>query len=89
MTIAPAKPQLAAGSNSGAGVGLTELLDPPGSLQAGQISFAVALPQGQQAPAVQAAIGNAVTTLNAEVAPLGLSLVQVSGADAGSAQVHI
>ena len=89
VTIAPAKPQLAAGSNSGAGVGLTELLDPPGSLQAGQISFAVALPQGQQAPAVQAAIGNAVTTLNAEVAPLGLSLVQVSSADAGSAQVHI
>ena len=87
--IARLVPQLAAGSNSGAGAGLTELLDPPGSLQAGQISFAVDLPQGQQAPSVQAAIANAVSALNAEVAPLGLSLVQVSGADAGSAQVHI
>ncbi len=65
-------PQLAAGSTSQAGVGLTELLAAPGSLQAGQISFAVALPQGQQAPAVQAAIANCVSTLNAEVAPLGL-----------------
>ena len=59
---------------------MTELLDAPGSLQAGPITFAVNLPQGQQDPAVQAGIALAVSTLNAEVAPLGLSLVQVSGA---------
>jgi uncharacterized repeat protein (TIGR01451 family) len=82
-------PQLATGSGSQAAVGLSELLDPPGSLQTGPISFAVNLPQGPQAPAVQAAIASAVATLNAEVTSLGLSLVQVSGADAGSAQVHI
>ncbi len=84
-----AAPQLAAGSISQAGAGLTELLDPPGSLPAGPITFAVNLPQGEQAPAVQAAIASAVSELNAEVAPLGLSLVQVSGALAGSAQVQI
>jgi hypothetical protein len=82
-------PQLATGSTSQAGAGFSELLGAPGSLQPGPISFAVNLPQGPQAPAVQAAITSAVTTLNQEVAPLGLSLVQLSGADAGAAQVQI
>ncbi len=81
--------QLAMGSTNQAGAGLTELIGPPGSRQAGPITFAVDLPQGPQAPAVQAGIALAVSELNAEVAPLGLSLVQVSGADAGSAQVQI
>src|SRR5262249_39205205 len=86
---AAAPPQLATGSTSLAGAGFGELLGAPGSLQSGPISFAVDLPHGLHAAAEQAAIAGAVATLNAEIAPLGLSLVQVSGADARSAQVHI
>jgi uncharacterized repeat protein (TIGR01451 family) len=82
-------PQLAAGSSSTAGAGLTELLDPAGTLQAGQIPVAVNLPQGPEATAVQAAITSAVAKLNAEVAPLGVSLVRVFGADASGAPVQI
>jgi uncharacterized repeat protein (TIGR01451 family) len=89
ITITPGTPQLAAGSSSTAGAGLTELLDPPGSLQAGPITVAVNLPQAQQSPAVQEAIASAVASLNAQVAPLGLQLVQVSGATAETAQVQI
>jgi hypothetical protein len=82
-------PQLAAGSTSTAGAGLTELLDPAGTLQAGQIPVAVNLPQGPQATAVQAAVTSAVATLNAELAPLGVSLVQVSGIAASNTPVQI
>jgi hypothetical protein len=82
-------PQLAAGSTSQAGAGLTELLGAPGSLQAGVIGVAVDLPAGPQSAAEQSAISSALDSLNSQVGQLGLKLVEVSGADADAAQIHI
>jgi uncharacterized repeat protein (TIGR01451 family) len=87
--VGQGSPQLAAGSTSPAGAGLTELLGGAGTLLAGPISVAVDLPAGQQAPAEQAAIANALSALNAEVGPLGFRLAQVSGTDADAAQVRV
>jgi uncharacterized repeat protein (TIGR01451 family) len=85
----PVHPQLATGSTSQAGQGLTELLDPNVSLQPGTIDVAVDLPAGPQAQAEQAAVAAAIATLNSEVGPLGIHFSQVFGADAGAAPVHI
>jgi uncharacterized repeat protein (TIGR01451 family) len=82
-------PQLARGSTSQAGQGLTELLDPAGTLQPGAINVAVDLPAGPHAQAEQAAIAAAIDSLNSEVGPLGIQFSQVFGADADVTAVHI
>jgi hypothetical protein len=56
-------------------------------LHAGPLTVAVDLPQGPQAAAETAAISDAIASLNSQVAALGVTLVETSGAS--SAQVHI
>ena len=80
--------QLAAGSSSSAGAGVGELLD-SNLLQAGTLGVAIDLPQGPETAAAEAAIGKAIASLNSQVAPLGITLVEVSGANAAAAPVHI
>ena len=79
-------PELAAGSTSQAGAGVSELLGGI-QLKPGDIKVAVDLPSGTQTTAQEAAIESAIATLNAEVAPLGIHLIEVSGAEAASASV--
>ncbi len=88
ITINSGVPQLAAGSSSSAGAGVGELLG-WGAVQTGPVGVAIELPQGSQTAAELAAIGNAIASLNSQVAPLGVSLVVASGANAASAPVHI
>ena len=81
-------PQLAAGSTSTAGAGVGEILS--GShLQSGSLGVAIDLPQGPEKGAELAAIGSAISTLNSQIVPLGVSFVEVSAANAASAPVHI
>ena len=80
--------QLAAGSSSLVGVGVGELLG-WSQLQAGPLDVAVDLPQGPHEAAEMAAIKAAIASLNVQVAPLGVTLVEVSGLKAVSAPIHI
>ena len=83
-----ALPQLAGGSSSSAGAGVGEILGST-QLHTGTLGVAIELPKGPQTAAELAAIRTAVATLDDQIAPLGVSLVVVSGAQAASAPVHI
>ncbi len=88
ITITNATPQLSASSPSSAGAGVGELLG-SSHLRTGTLGVAITLPQGPETTAEAAAIRNAIASLNSQVAPLGITLVEVSGADAAEAPVHI
>jgi uncharacterized repeat protein (TIGR01451 family) len=79
-------PQLATGSASLAGAGIGELLG-WSPLQAGTIRVAADVPQGSPAAGEQAAIAAAIGTLNVELRPFGVNLVEVPSDQA--AQIHI
>jgi uncharacterized repeat protein (TIGR01451 family) len=81
-------PQLAAGSTSLAGVGFTEILSGT-ELRTGTIGVAVDLPAGPKTAAEQAAISAALATLNTELSPLGISLLEVAGDQAQAATIHL
>jgi hypothetical protein len=80
--------QLAAGSSSLAGVGVGEILG-WSQLHAGSLPVAVELPQGPHEAAEMAAISNAIASLDSQVSRLGVTLVEVTGAKAASAPIHI
>ena len=84
----PTTPQLAVGSTSTAGAGVGELLG-SSQLQTGTLGVAIDLPQGPETGAEVAAIHAAMATLNSQLAPLGVTLVDASGANAASAAIHI
>ncbi len=88
ITINSASAQLAAGSTSTAGVGAGEIVGST-QLHAGTLDVAVNLPIGPETQAEAAAIRGAIASLDAQLAPLGVSLVEVSGAAAASAPIHI
>ena len=81
-------PQLAAGSTSTVGAGVGEIIGST-QLHTGTLTVAVNLPWGPESGAEQAAIAQAIASLNAQVAPLGVTLVEVNGASAASADIHI
>jgi hypothetical protein len=68
---------------------ISELLNPTGALKPGKITVAVNLPKGPHAAAEAAAIKQVLSHLNGQLKPMGISFVQVSGAQAANAQVHI
>ena len=76
------------GSSSSAGAGLGELLGST-QLQTGTLDVAIDLPQGPETAAEVAAIHNAIASLNSQLAPLGVNLVEVSGAEAAAAPIQI
>ncbi len=80
--------QLAAGSTSTAGAGVGEIIGST-QLHTGTMTVAVDLPKGQETAAEQAAIDRAIASLNSQVARLGVTLKEVSGAAAESASIHI
>jgi hypothetical protein len=78
--------QLASGSSSTASTDLGELLGWSG-LQAGTIRVAADVPQGPQATAEQSAIAAAIASLDAQLSPFGINLVEVPSDQ--PAQIHI
>ncbi len=86
--VVTSPPLLAAGSSSSAGVGLGELLG-SSQLQTDTLGVAIDLPAGPETGAEVAAIRAAMATLNSQLAPLGITLVDDSGANAASAAIHI
>jgi hypothetical protein len=82
-------PQLAFGSTSQAGSGVGELLNPSQILHPGTVLVTFDAAAGGQTSAEDAAIGRAIATINAQFAALGYHFVEVYGADAASADVHI
>jgi uncharacterized repeat protein (TIGR01451 family) len=79
-------PQLATSSASLAGAGIGEILG-WSTLQADTIRVAADVPPGPLAAGEQAAIAAAIGTLDAEVRPLGINLMEVPSDQA--AQIHI
>ena len=88
ITITSAAAQLAAGSTSSAGAGVGEILGST-QLHPGTMGVAINLPRGPETAVEQSAIRNAITSLDRQLAPLGVTFVVASGAQAASAPVHI
>jgi hypothetical protein len=81
--------RLSSAGSDGSAAGNQVLLNSASDLLTGQIGIAVAGLHGSLAADEQTRIDDAVAALNSELGPLGVNLVEVSGASAAWAPIHL